>query len=62
VLLYNGFDIQTLLAAGSGVQKNMDRCAVHQPEDLDERSQQVSFMKDIYDCAENVVVWLGEDS
>lgn len=29
--------------------------------DLDERSQQVSFMKEVYGLARSVTVWLGED-
>lgn len=30
-------------------------------EDLDERAQQVQLMRDVYSCAERVVVWLGEE-
>jgi hypothetical protein len=30
--------------------------------DLEERTQQVSFMKDIYERAKHVVVWLGDNN
>jgi hypothetical protein len=38
----------------------IDALCINQ-EDLDERSEQVNFMWDIYRGAEKVVVWLGED-
>jgi len=38
----------------------IDALCVNQ-QDLDERSDQVSLMKYIYDGAEKVIVWLGED-
>ncbi|KAH7417001.1 heterokaryon incompatibility protein-domain-containing protein [Cadophora sp. MPI-SDFR-AT-0126] len=37
----------------------IDALSINQ-KNLDERSKQVSFMKDIYDNAKDVVIWLGE--
>ncbi|KAF8859326.1 heterokaryon incompatibility, partial [Acephala macrosclerotiorum] len=38
----------------------IDAICVNQ-EDLDERSQQVMLMRNIYSPARRVIVWLGED-
>ncbi|MCJ1412132.1 hypothetical protein MMC19_006224 [Ptychographa xylographoides] len=38
----------------------IDALCINQ-NDLDERSKQVSFMKEIYSKAANVIAWLGED-
>jgi hypothetical protein len=38
----------------------IDALCINQ-DDLDERARQVAFMGDIYETAERVVVWLGED-
>ncbi|KAH9218920.1 heterokaryon incompatibility protein-domain-containing protein, partial [Leptodontidium sp. 2 PMI_412] len=42
-----------------GPETTLDRCSCINQQDLEERSKQVSLMKDIYDSAKNVVIWLG---
>lgn len=47
-------------AGGKPMRLWVDAVCINQG-DLDERSQQVAMMRDVYASAERVVIWLGED-
>ncbi|KAH7356432.1 heterokaryon incompatibility protein-domain-containing protein, partial [Rhexocercosporidium sp. MPI-PUGE-AT-0058] len=60
-----GAALQRLRYPDTGIFSNrriwIDALRINQ-ENLEERSQQVSFMKEIYDSAKDVVIWLGEEA